>query len=129
MPWNTENRSTGTVATEASRADDELQEWSAAVAHFSTSRLVARKQTSATLRVRRAEDGETIFRIPLINYMLLFKNDNTGAGLYSMGDQEYLDRENSWRFVFFLDENKGDAWINSRIIVNDWEVRLNETDF
>ena len=126
-PWNTENRSTGTVGSgAASKAED----WHAALAQFTTSRLVYRKQTPATLHVRRAADGETVFRVPLINYMLLFKHDNTGAGLDGMSDQEYLDRENSWHFVFFLDEREGgDFWINTRIIINDWEVRLNDTGF
>ena len=121
-PYNTENRTTGV-------SEEGEQEWHAALAQFTTSRLVAGKLTPSTLHVRRAKDGSTVFRIPLINYMLLFKHNNSGAGLDRMGDQEYLDRENSWHFVFFLDENQDNLWIKTRIIINDWEVRLNETDF
>ena len=132
-PWNTENRSTGTVDSDttldSNAAESSTQEWHTALAQFTTSRMVARKQTSATLHVRRAEDGDTVFRIPIINYMLLFKHNNSGAGLEQMSDQEYLDRENSWNFVFFLDETKDNMWINTRLIINDWEVRLNNTDF
>ena len=120
-PWSKENRSTGMVP-------DGTQDFRAALARFTTSRLVHGKETPAMLHVRRAKDGETVFRVPLINYILLFKHDNTGAGLDDMDDQEYLDRENVWNFVFFLDESKGDFWVSSRIIVNDWEVRMNETD-
>lgn len=127
-PWNTANRSTG----KGSRADDvEEKEWYAALAQFTTSRLVKptaanNKRTTTTLHVRRTKDGETVFRIPLINYMLMFKHDNSGAGLDYMSDQEYLDRENTWNFVFFL---KDGMWVSSHIIINDWEVRMNNTDF
>lgn len=132
-PWNTDNRSTGTVP-DSEKQDGIVQEWHAALAQFTTSRLVARtarnnKQTATMLHVRRAEDGETVFRIPLINYMLLFKHDNSGAGLDGMSDQEYLDRENTWNFVFFLDEKKDDLWVSTRLIINDWEVNLNDMDF
>ena len=126
IPYNTENRSTGTVGD--SRAAD--NEWHAALAQFNTSRLVPRsaaKPTAATLRVSRADDGEPVLEVPLVNYMLLFKSDSP-AGLGYLGDQEYLDRENSWRFVFFLDEASG-TWVQNRIVVNDWEVRMNDTDF
>lgn len=123
-PWHTDNRSTGTVP------DDATQEWHAALAQFTTSRLVianpATKPTATMLHVRRVVDGETVFRVPLVNYMLMFKHDNTGAGLDDMGDQEYLDRENTWNFVFFLKDN---IWLETHIIVNDWEVRLNAPEF
>ena len=126
-PYNTENRSVGTLppADDASFAP----EWQVALAQFTTSRLVkvsAAKPTATTLHVRRAKDDETVFRIPLVNYMLLFKRDNSGAGLDHMGDQEYLDRESSWTFVFFLRDG---LWVSNHLIINDWEVRMNGTDF
>lgn len=125
-PWNKGNRSTG-----VSGEGEDAHEWYAALAQFTVSRLVKRtaqngKTVPTTLVVRRAKDGGTVFSIPLVNYMLMFKHDNTGAGLDSMGDQEYLDRENTWNFVFFLDEK--DMWIDTRFIVNDWEVRMNSAD-
>ena len=132
-PWNTENRTTGTVGGDFPdfdfEEDDEVQPWYTALAQFTTSRLVAPKQTSAMLCVRRANDGRPVFRIPLINYILLFKHDNTAVGLDYMSDQEYLDRENSWNFVFFLDDSRDELWISTHIIINDWEVRLNNTEF
>lgn len=123
IPWNTENRTTGTV----SKADgSDYDEFHAALASFMTSRLVYNKPTSTTLHVKRATDGETVFKVPLVNYMLMFKHDRSGNGMDNMGDQEYLDRENAWNFVFFLDSDN--MWVNTRIIVNDWEVRLNNTE-
>ncbi|MCH5221566.1 MAG: FimB/Mfa2 family fimbrial subunit [Muribaculaceae bacterium] len=119
-PYNLENRSTG--------VDDDQQEWCAALAQFTTSRLYYNKPTRTMLKVTRVSDGETVFNIPLLNYMLLFKHENTNLGLdYIMGDQEYLDRENSWNFVFFLDS--GYMWVSTRIIINDWEVRFNNPNF
>lgn len=126
-PWNTENRSTGIDGT--SRAGEE---WSAALAQFTTSRLVytktdPTKTTPTTLRVSKVEDGETVFEIPLVNYMLLFKDGNvTNPDGVNISHQEFLDRENTWNFVFFLDNN---LWLSTRIIINDWEVRINQADF
>lgn len=127
-PWNTENRSTGTVGSRADGSVEE-REWYAAIAQFTTSRLVHNKGVSTTLKVSKADTGETIFKVPLVNYMLMFKDGDTTSGAAGMGNQEYLDRENSWRFVFFLDDSNDNLWVSTRIIVNDWEVRLNNTDF
>ena len=87
---------------------------------LSTSRLTT--STSAKLIVRRASDGETIINIPLNNYLLLLKSE-----LYAeMPAQEFLDRISEWSLVFFLDN--GLRWISTRIVVNDWVVRINNTD-
>lgn len=124
LPYLAENRSTGTVG----RADDEtVQDWHAAIAEFTTSRIVGGKSTSTTLHVTRHSDGSTVLKLPLVNYMLLFKENHDATS--PMGNQEYLDRENRWNFVFFLDERKDNAWISSRIVVNDWEVRINNPHF
>lgn len=118
-PWETLNASTG--------VDENGEEWHTALARFTVSRLVRSKPTTCRLNVYRRADNSTVFSIPLINYMLLFKHGNTDLALDGkMSDQEYLDRENTWNFVFFLRDN---VWLNTRIIVNDWEVRLNSTDF
>ncbi len=125
LPYLAENRSTGTVG----RADDAAaeQEWHAAIAEFTTSRIVGGKSVSPTLHVTRHSDGETVLKLPLVNYMLLFKQNHDDTA--PMGNQEYLDRENRWNFVFFLDERDDNAWVKSRIVINDWEVRINDTHF
>lgn len=122
-PYLAENRSTGTVG----RADEDVQDWHTAIAEFTTSRLVGGKQVSPTLHITRHSDGETVIKLPLINYMLLFKQNHDETSL--MSNQEYLDRENRWNFIFFLDERKDNAWINTRIVINDWEVRINGAHF
>ena len=96
-----------------------------AFAEFSTSRLYL--ANSPRLKVTRrapgtAEDGETVIDIPLINYLLLLKSQEFS----SMGSQEFLDRESRWNMIFFLDENN--FWIRTVIVINDWVVRINDTE-
>ena len=43
-----------------------------------------------------------------------------------MSKQEFLDRESVWSLVFFLDN--GLRWLDTRIVINDWVVRLNHTE-
>lgn len=100
-------------------AEDGETPISVAYAELSTNRLTV--GTSPKLRVQEVETGEDIINIPLNNYLLLLKSE-----LYSdMGAQEFLDRESEWSLVFFLDDNL--RWVNTRIIINDWVVRINHT--
>lgn len=120
-PYETVNFTTGTKAGEGQT------EVNAAVARFTVSRLVQDKATSCTLHVTRKSDGSSVLKLPIVNYMLMFKDNHDATK--PMSDQEYLDRENSWRFVFFLDESNGNSWVNTRIIINDWKVVVNNTEF
>lgn len=121
-PYQTLDTGTGTH-----EPGTEYDEWHAALARFTTSRLVRPKGTSTMLHITRAADGEKILDLPIVNYMLMFKNESPAMNRTSMGDQEYLDRENTWNFVFFLDQKN--TWVNTRIIINDWEVRINGSEF
>ncbi|WP_301747670.1 FimB/Mfa2 family fimbrial subunit, partial [uncultured Duncaniella sp.] len=60
--------------------------------------------------------------IPLVNYLLMLKSQEFA----DMESQEFLDRESRWKMVFFLDE--GNTWINTQIVINDWVVRINDTE-
>lgn len=94
-----------------------------AFAELSTSRLVKRADYAPRLRIVNRETGKDVVNIPLINYLLLLKSE-----LYAdMGAQEFLDRESEWSLLFFL--NKDGSWLRTQIVINDWVVRLNETDF
>lgn len=133
-PWLKENRSTAPSLSDVNQApSDEAgtdQQFHAAVAHFTTSRLMdisgTPKETSTTLNIHKADGTGTVFSIPLVKYMLMFKNSGAGQATSAMPDQEYLDRENTWNFVFFI---KDGFWVQTHLIINDWEVRLNNTDF
>lgn len=119
-PWATANRTTGTVGDET-RAEG-ITEVQVALAEMSLSRLVT--SNHPRLLITKAEDGSPVVDLPLINYMLLYKS----AKHASMPDQEYLDRENQWQILFFLDENKSDLWVKNYIKINDWTVRINDVD-
>lgn len=123
LPYHTETMTA--EPSQDTKADGDTPV-SIALARFSTSRIVRAKSVAPTLSVTRKNDGGEVFRIPLSSYMLLFKENH--ANTAPMGDQEYLDRENSWRFVFFLDDANG-TWISTHLIINDWMVRINNTEF
>lgn len=116
-PWDLGEISTG---TEAQGTGDE-EEVVVAYAEFSTSRLVT--SNSPHLTVKRADNDEDIISIPLNNYLMLLKSSQYSE----MGRQEFLDRESEWSLIFFLDS--GLRWINTHIVVNDWVVRINHTDY
>lgn len=93
--------------------------FSAAIAELTVPRLVKGQETRLT--VSNKEKGEIVFSIPLIDYALLVK------GFYNrdMDDQEYLDRQDEYDMVFFLDE--GDRWLDTYIYINSWKVVLQNT--
>ena len=90
--------------------------FSAAIAELTVPRLV--KSQNTRLTVTNRESGKVVFSIPLIDYALLVK------GFYNrdMGDQEYLDRQDEYDMVFFLDA--GDRWLDTHIYINSWKVVL-----
>lgn len=90
---------------------------SAAVADLTTARLVNGQKTRLNVR---NQDGENIISIPLIDYCLMVK----GRYEKTMTDQEYLDRQDDYSMVFFLDDN--DRWINTSIFINSWHVVLQD---
>lgn len=87
---------------------------------FSTSRLC--EGNANRLTVCRAEDHQTVLDLPLNQCLLLLKSERYAG----MGAQEFLDRENDWSIVFFLDS--GYKWMDAQIIINGWTVRLNDMD-
>ena len=74
------------------------------------------------LHIRNRETGATVLSIPLIDYALLVK----GHYNKDIPDQEYLDRQDEYNMVFFLDKNEN--WANSFIYLNSWKVVLQNTD-
>ena len=96
-----------------------------AVAELTTSRLTMRdwsQKAKPVLVIRKAEDGDLVARIPVIDYALLVK----GNYHRPMDDQEYLDRQDEYNMTFFLDDNS--HWLATTVIINSWRVVLNPTD-
>ena len=66
--------------------------------------------------------GLGVSNIPLIDYALMVKGNYNK----SMSDQEYLDRQDSYDLVFFIDENH--KWQSASVIINSWRVVLSKAD-
>ena len=92
-----------------------------AIAEFTLGRLMADKNPRLTVTNRST--GKTVFDIPLVDYLKLMRSQyNTG----DMSDQEYFDREDSYAFTFFLDEQAN--WLSASILINSWRVVLQDVD-
>ncbi len=92
----------------------------AAMAELTIPRLMTTH--SPRLTVSRAINGQLVLSIPLVDYALLVK----GYYNQSMDDQEYLDRQDEYDMVFFLDVSG--SWINNYIYINSWKVVLQDTE-
>lgn len=110
MPWAQGQRTVGD-------GEEGTGKVTVAYAEFSTSRLTVGNHPR--LVIANNETDEDVLNIPLNDYLLLLKSDRYA----DMTDQEYLDRENEWSMIFFLDKNH--LWVDAQIIINDWVVRLN----
>lgn len=95
-------------------------QFSAAVAELTTARMV--KGQDMRLTIREKENNETVLSVPVIDYCLLVK------GRYDrvMTDQEYLDRQDDYSMVFFLDSHN--RWVNTQIYINSWHVIFNNSE-
>lgn len=93
---------------------------SALVAEHTIGRIV--KDKGVKLRVRNAETGTDIINIPFVDYALLVKGNYNKP----MSDQEYLDRQDEYNMVFFLDD--GLRWIDQYIYINSWRLVLQHED-
>lgn len=83
-------------------------------AEFTTGRLMT--DVKQKLTVKNNKSGETIFSIPLVDYVLLVRDMYKKAH----SDQDYLDRCDDYSLVFFV--NKNLDWNKARVIINGWRV-------
>lgn len=90
-----------------------------AYAEFSVARLI--DEAPVRLNITNSRTGMKVLSIPLVNYLLLLKSER----YKKMPAQEYLDRENHWDIILFLQEGK---WIDTHIVINDWIVRINNAE-
>lgn len=90
------------------------------VASISTGRLMADRRDKMLLTVYN-DKGGVVASVPLIDYALMVK------GRYKdLEDQDYLDRQDKYDVVFFLDER--DDWIKTHIFINSWKVVLQDAE-
>lgn len=93
---------------------------SAVVAEITTNRLI--KGHDMRLHIVNKKDGKDIVNIPAIDYCLLVKGNYNK----NMSDQEYLDREDHYDMVFFIDNLHN--WLAASIYINSWRVVLQNAD-
>ena len=86
---------------------------------LTTARLMA--DMDPILTITKAETGEQVLSIPLVDCALLYKREK----YRDMPNQEYLDREDEYNFTFFLQDGK---WVSSSIIINSWRLILQDSD-
>ena len=88
-----------------------------------------------TLRIMKGDDttlsikhtsGKTILHLPLTQYLLLSKNYPNNIG--DISDQEYLDREDSYTLMFFIQSSDTGIPRIPTMKVNDWIIRLNDSE-
>ena len=103
---------------EESRAEG-ITEINVAIAELTTARLMA--DMDPILTITKAETGEQVLSIPLVDCALLYKREK----YRDMPNQEYLDREDEYNFTFFLQDGK---WVSSSIIINSWRLILQDSD-
>ena len=129
--WRTAQGAAGIILPEAGQgrrtaAVRDVVPFSCALADFTVARLVKYQADGATKNDVRLtvynDEGEVVFSVPLIDYLLLFKQ----LRYDTMDDQEFLDRQDDYNMTFFLDE--GDRWMNTYIYIESWKVMLQDAE-
>lgn len=116
-PWSQKNAVGNIVYPDDTHDTSDL---GAVLAEMTTSRLM--ESSDPRLTVRKHNGGDVIFSVPLKPYLLAFKGDHHAG----MDNQEYLDREDEFNLVFFLDE--GMRWMNAYIYINSFKVVLQNVE-
>jgi len=91
-----------------------------AIADITIARLMENRRTYLTIETT---DGKVSAHVSLTDYALKLKDGYEEE----MSDQEYLDRQDEYALVFFLDEDR--TWIGTSIVINSWRIVLNKVDF
>lgn len=121
-PHNVESGSAGIVTPDPTEDENDrsraVTQVNTCVAQFTVGRMVKGQDMTVTIKNSK---GREVLNLPLIDYALLVK------GHYgNMDDQDYLDRQDKYDLVFFLDDR--DEWIKTYIYINSWQVVVQDSD-
>jgi hypothetical protein len=117
-PWTISSALNNSSALSPADDSDEAINGNAVIAELTTARLVA--DHSPRLRVVNNANDSTVIDIPIIDYMrLVMGYENNGMAL-----QEYLDRQDEYNLVFFIDERGN--WLHTYVYINSWKVILQD---
>ncbi|MCD8235287.1 MAG: FimB/Mfa2 family fimbrial subunit [Prevotellaceae bacterium] len=114
-PWKTQNGEAG-VGKDDTRSIIYVK---GAIADLTVGRMMKTHHKRMLLTITNQEGG-TVARIPVIDYVLLAKDYYEEEYNRTMSDQDFLDREDDYVLTFFLDE--GNQWISSQIMIHSWVV-------
>ena len=89
---------------------------------LSTARLM--KGHNPVIKVYDNVQEKTIFSIPLVKWALQLRS----ANYRSYDEQEYLDREDNYNLMLWMDNSAGDGWYGADIQINDWHIVDDTTD-
>lgn len=90
------------------------------MAEITTGRIMA--DGNSRLTVTNTASGKPVLSVPLAKLLLAVK----GNYHEHWTEQEYLDRQDEYRLIFFLKDD--DHWMNAYIYVNSWKVVLQDID-
>ena len=96
------------------------------IIHARLNTLRIMKGDDTTLSIKHTPSGTTILHLPLTQYLLLSKNYPNNIG--DISDQEYLDREDSYTLMFFIQSSDTGIPRIPTMKVNDWIIRLNDSE-
>lgn len=111
-PWSLRS---GTIDMQGETATNN-EETGFLIAELSTARLMTNHEMRINI-VEKASD-KTVFSIPLVQWALLLRSANHA----DMGAQEYLDREDEYNLMLFLDDSNKEGWMAMSIYINGWHI-------
>ena len=84
-------------------------------AEISTPRLMADR--SPRINIIENATGNVVYSIPIVEWALEFRSEQHSE----MGKQEYLDREDEFNVMLYLD-NGEKGWVAASIFINGWRL-------
>ncbi|MDL2211052.1 FimB/Mfa2 family fimbrial subunit [Bacteroides sp. OttesenSCG-928-M17] len=94
------------------------------VIELNTMRLMTDR--SNHFEVKDKTTGTTVFKVDLTDFFLQLRLEEYKA---KWGDQEYLDRKDSYEVVFFLgSSSSNNPWLSVAVIINGWTWYIQRED-
>ena len=123
-PWDLRS---GTIdllsetATYANEVDEDHKEAGFLIAELATARLMT--DHDMRINIFNKKQGKVVFSIPLVQWALLLRS----AHHADMDEQEYLDRQDEYNLMVFLDGDEG--WMAMEIYINGWHIINQENEY
>lgn len=87
-------------------------------AELSTARLMANH--NPVIRLYYKDTNQTVFQIPVVKWATQMRSMNSRYAKFS--DQEYLDRENNYELMVFLQDDGRGGWMAVSVVINGWHI-------